>query len=54
MLERIDIIDKPETPPEIRFIFEVPKLKAPELLIKIEEAFIGREEPLFFIREATM
>ena len=54
MLERIDIIDKPETPPEIRFIFEVPKLKAPELLIKIEEAFIWREEPLFFIREATM
>lgn len=54
MLDRIEMIEKPVTPPEIAFSFDLPKLKSPEMLIKIEEAFIGRSDPLFFIREATM
>ncbi len=54
MLDRIEIIEKPETIREVDFRFEVPKEKAPEILIKLEEAFIGRSEPLFFIREATL
>jgi hypothetical protein len=39
---------------ELKFHFESPKEKAPENIIRIEEAFIGRKDPLFFIREATL
>ncbi len=54
MLERVEIIEKPITPSEVRFLFEIPKEKAPETLIKIEDAFIWRESPLFYIRDATL
>jgi ATPase subunit of ABC transporter with duplicated ATPase domains len=54
MLDRVELIEKPYERPEIRFRFEIPKEKSPDTLIKIEEAFIGRMDPLFFIREAEM
>jgi ATP-binding cassette, subfamily F, member 3 len=54
MLERVDIIEKPEAVSEIKFVFDLPKEKAPETLIKIEDAFIGRSEPLFYIRNASL
>lgn len=54
MLERVEIIEKPLTTEEVKFIFDLPKEKAPETLIKIEDAFIGRSEPLFYIREASL
>ena len=47
MLERIEVIDKPVIPDEIKFSFDIPKERAPENLIKIEDAFIGRTDPLF-------
>ena len=52
-LEKIEIIDKPYTRREIRFNFPYDKY-GPETMIRIEDAFIGRKEPLFFIREATL
>ena len=54
MLEKVEIIEKPETQNEIQFVFETPKEKAPENLIKIEDAFIGRSEPLFYIRDVSL
>lgn len=39
-LEKIEIIEKPIQKEEIKFIFELPKERAPETLIKIEDAFI--------------
>jgi ATP-binding cassette subfamily F protein 3 len=54
MLEKIELVDKPETKEEIKFIFETPKEKAPENIIKIEDAFIGRKDPLFYIREVSL
>jgi ATP-binding cassette, subfamily F, member 3 len=54
MLERVEILEKPYERDEIRFHFELPKEKAPENLMRIEEAFIGRRDPLFFIREAGL
>ena len=53
-LDRIEIIEKPYERMELKFHFESPKEKAPENIIRIEEAFIGRKDPLFFIREATL
>lgn len=54
MLERIDVIDKPIVPDEVKFIFDIPKERAPESLIQIEDAFIGRTDPLFYVRTATL
>ena len=53
-LDRIEIIEKPYERSEIKFDFESPKEKSPDTIIRIEEAFIGRKDPLFFIREATL
>ena len=53
-LGRMEILEKPEEKREIKFHFDIPKEKSPETIIRIEEAFIGREDPLFFIREATL
>ena len=53
-LDKIELLEKPETLTEIKFIFETPKEKAPENLIKIEDAFIGREDPLFYIRDISL
>ena len=54
MLERIQIIEKPLIPDEIQFSFDIPKERSPETLIKMEDAFIGRTDPLFYIRTATL
>ena len=54
MLERIELIEKPLIPDEIKFSFDLPKERSPETLIKIEDAFIGRDDPLFYIRNATL
>lgn len=54
MLDKIDLQEKPEVQNEIKFIFEIPREKPPETLLKIEDAFIGRVDPLFYIREASL
>lgn len=54
MLERVQIIEKPFIPDEVKFSFYIPKERSPETLIKIEDAFIGRSDPLFYIRTATL
>lgn len=53
-LDRMELLEKPEETREIKFQFESPKEKAPETLIRIEEVFIWRKDPLFFIREASL
>ncbi len=52
-LERIDMIEKPEIRNPILFSFPYEKW-GPENIIKIEDAFIWRKEPLFYIRDATL
>lgn len=52
-LEKVEILDKPKTRREIKFAFPYDKY-GPETSIKIEDAFIGRREPLFFIRSAEL
>lgn len=52
-LEKIEIIEKPEIRIGVQFLFPYEKT-CPETLIKIEDAFIGRKEPLFYIREAIL
>lgn len=52
-LDKIELLEKPETVREIRFQFPFDK-HGPETMIKIEDAFIGRKEPLFFIRHAEV
>lgn len=54
MLERMELLEQPYERPEVFFRFESPKEKAPEVLITIQEAFIGRIDPLFFIRETEI
>jgi ATP-binding cassette, subfamily F, member 3 len=52
-LEKIDLIEKPQIPQEI--IFNFPKTKlSPETLLKGEDVFIGRKDPLFYIRDITL
>ncbi len=51
-LEKIDIIERPTRERWVGFRFETPKERPPENILKIEDAFIGRTEPLFYIREA--
>jgi ATP-binding cassette, subfamily F, member 3 len=53
-LWRVEPIEKPEEKREIKFQFTAPKEKSPDTIVRIEEAFIGRIDPLFFIREATL
>lgn len=52
-LDKIEIIDKAETRLGVNFIFSYDKY-SPETLIKIEDAFIGRHEPLFYIRSVNI
>lgn len=52
-LDKVEILEKPKTKREIKFSFPYDKY-GPEVSIKIEDAFIGRSEPLFFIREANL
>ncbi|MBX9809266.1 ATP-binding cassette domain-containing protein [Candidatus Gracilibacteria bacterium] len=48
-LDKMEILDKVETKIEVNFIFSYDKY-SPETILKIEDAFIGRKEPLFYIR----
>lgn len=52
-LEKVEILEKPKTIREIKFSFPYDKY-GPETTIKIEDAFIGRRDPLFFIRDASL
>lgn len=52
-LEKVEVLEKPKTRREIKFAFPYDKY-GPETSIKIEDAFIGRREPLFFIRSAEL
>lgn len=53
-LEKVEILEKPTNGQEIHFSFDIPKEKPPELLIRAEDTFIGRQDPLFYIRELTL
>lgn len=52
-LEKVEILEKPEVRIGAKFSFPYDK-HGPETLIKIEDAFIGRKEPLFYAREALL
>lgn len=52
-LEKVELVDKPEVRIGVKFSFPYDK-HGPETLIKIEDAFIGRKEPLFYAREALL
>jgi ATP-binding cassette, subfamily F, member 3 len=52
-LDKIELIERPEIRIGVRFDFPYDKYGS-ETLIKIEDAFIGRKEPLFYIREAIL
>lgn len=52
-LEKIEILEKPLTRRQVKFAFPYDKYW-PETTIKIEDAFIWRKEPLFFIRDASL
>jgi len=52
-LDKIELLEKPTSRREVRFLFPYDK-HGPETLIRIEDTFIGRQEPLFFIRDATL
>jgi ATP-binding cassette subfamily F protein 3 len=52
-LEKVEILGKVENQIGVNFIFSYDK-HWPETLIKIEDAFIGRKEPLFYIRSVNM
>ena len=52
-LEKREKVEKPEIRNAPNFLFPFDK-KSPETLLKTEDAFIGRKEPLFYIREANL
>jgi ATP-binding cassette subfamily F protein 3 len=52
-LEKVDLIEKPEVRIGVKFSLPYDK-HGPETLIKIEDVFIGRKEPLFYAREAIL
>ena len=52
-LDKVELIEKAETRIWVNFIFSYDK-HGPETLIKIEDTFIGRHEPLFFVRSAIL
>lgn len=49
----MELLEKPIAKRIIRFSFPYDKY-GPETSIKIEDAFIGRKEPLFYIRDASL
>jgi ATP-binding cassette, subfamily F, member 3 len=53
-LEKVEIRERPTRAREVAFRFEVPKERANEMILKVEDAFIGRKEPLFYVREAYL
>lgn len=52
-LEKVELLEKIENRIGVNFIFSYDK-HGPETLIKIEDVFIGRHEPLFYIRSVNM
>lgn len=52
-LEKIKRLEKPKVHKNILFLFPYDK-HGPELPLRIEDAFIGRKEPLFYIRDVTL
>jgi ATP-binding cassette subfamily F protein 3 len=52
-LEKVELIEKPESRIWVQFLFPFEK-NCPESLIKAEDVFIGRREPLFYIRDAIL
>lgn len=52
-LAKIELIDKPETRREVQFFFSYDK-SSPDTIIRVEEAFIGRVDPLFYVRDAVL
>lgn len=52
-LDKVELLEKLESRIGVNFIFSYDKYW-PETLIKIEDTFIGRHEPLFYIRSVNM
>ena len=52
-LDKVEVLEKPEIRIWVKFSFPYDK-HGPETLMKIEDAFIGRREPLFYAREAIL
>lgn len=52
-LEKVEIIEKVETRLGVNFVFSYDK-HGPETLMKINDVFIGRREPLFYIRSVDI
>ncbi len=52
-LEKVEVLEKSEVHIGVNFIFGYDK-HGPETLIKMEDVFIGRKEPLFYIRSITI
>ena len=53
-LEKVERLEKPIESRKIEFRFDIPKDRVTENVVRIEDAFIGRSEPLFYIREASL
>ncbi len=53
-LEKVDRLDKPVSEQTIEFRFDTPKDRVNETILRIEDGFVGRKEPLFYIREAVL
>lgn len=52
-LEKKELIQKPIQRNEIRFSFPYDK-HAPQTIMKIEDGFIGRKDPLFYVRNVEI
>jgi ATP-binding cassette subfamily F protein 3 len=52
-LERVELLEKPEVKRGVQFLFPYEKW-SPENVLKAEDVFIWRKEPLFYIREVLM
>ncbi len=53
MIDKMERLDKPFIPQKPKFFFEY-SWESPEKLVSYKEAFIGREESLFFINEIVL
>ena len=53
MIEKMEKVDKPFIPKKPKFFFDYSG-ESSDKLVQFKEAFIGREEALFFIQEATL
>jgi ATP-binding cassette subfamily F protein 3 len=53
MLERVEVLDRPQRAEWAQFVFAMSEITGNKL-IELEDAFIGRKDPLFFIRQAIL